>query len=178
MLAQKRLKDLLYYDSGTGKFKWKLSGTGRRKNLDAGTKKPDGYVAIAVDKNIYLAQRLAWLYEYGYFPENDIDHINRDKADNRIKNLREVSRQCNARNCGNIKSNTSGIKGVYWFKRLKKWEVRITIDQKNIFLGLFSDYSDAVCARLAGEQCVGWSGCDSSSPAYKYVYENIRKKAA
>ena len=125
-------------------------------------------------KKLYKAHRLAWFYVHGYMPENDIDHEDRITNHNWIKNLREVSKVCNARNIGNIKSNTSGVKGVKWDKFNTKWEVCIMINQINKYLGRYKSFDNAVCARLAGEQCVNWEGCDSHSPAYQYVRENIQ----
>lgn len=111
---------------------------------------------------------------YGYWPENDIDHKDKIKHHNCIRNLRETSRQCNMRNMGNRKDNTSGVKGIHWDKLNKKWKTQISINRKRKTLGYYKDFDNAVCARLAGEQCVGWEGCDSNSPAYQYVKENIQ----
>jgi len=175
-LTQNRLKDVLFYNQETGLFFWKKK-TGHKvivgKKAGGNSR---GYRSIGVDGDRYFAHRLAWLYVYGYFPENDIDHINRIKRDNRIKNLREVSSQCNLRNTGNRKNNTSGIKGVSWDERTKRWIPQITINKKNRQGGYYKHFDDAVCGRLAMEQCLGWEGCGSSSPAYKYVQKNIIKK--
>lgn len=175
MLTHKRLKELLHYDPATGIFRWKVSiGTAKAGDI-AGTKQSNGYIRIMIEGKNYLGHRLAWLYVHGYFPEHDIDHINRIKDDNCIENLREVGRQCNARNCGNPKDNTSGVKGIYWHKQHNKWQARIAVNGKKKNLGLYIDFADAVCARHAAEVCLNWSGCDSSSPAYKYILENVLK---
>ena len=118
-MTQIKLKEFVDYDPGNGVF--------TRKQLKVkcqvqpgdiiGTPDGLGYLRSSIDGKKYKLHRLAWLYVYGYFPENFIDHINRNRSDNRIENLREVSRQCNVRNCGNLKTNTSGIKGVGWLKR-------------------------------------------------------------
>lgn len=125
-----------------------------------------GYVAISVQGKLHLAHRLAWLFVHGYLPEHQVDHINRIRDDNRIENLREVSRSCNLRNTGNFVNNTSGVKGVYWNKGKNKWHAQIRINLKMKHLGYYDDFQDVVCARLTAEQCVGWSGCDSNSPAF------------
>lgn len=139
----------------------------------AGSLNSNGYLLVSVNDITYRVHRLIWLWHYGYLPENDIDHINRDKSYNFIENLREVSRQCNMRNIGNLKNNTSGVKGVYWNKQAKKWKVQIKVYYKTYGAGYYNDFDNAVCARLAAEQCLGWQGCDSASPAYKYVQKML-----
>jgi len=173
-LTQKRLKELLHYNHYTGIFINKTSRSYAVKiGSTAGSLDSDGYLSIMVDNIPYLTHRLAWLYVYGYFPENDIDHKNRKPGDNRIKNLREVSRSCNSRNTGNSKANTSGVKGVSWHKSTNKWRVQITVLCKQKHISTYKDFGEAVCARLAAEQCLNWSNCDSSSPAFQYVQKNI-----
>ena len=71
------------------------------------------------------------------FSEHDIDHIDKNPSNNKRENLRAVNRKCNMRNTGNRKTNTSGVKGVRWFNRTKKWVVAITVDSKNIHLGYY-----------------------------------------
>ena len=71
----------------------------------------------------------------GYLPENDVDHINRIRDDNRWCNLRHVSRVCNIRNRDKFKNNTSGVTGVSWFDSRGTWRVRIAVDRKQMGLG-------------------------------------------
>jgi hypothetical protein len=170
VITQSELKEILDYDKNTGIFTCKkkrkgTKGLGRR----AGSKRKDGYCVIRIGGKDYYAHRLAWLYVYGYFPENYLDHKNRDPYDNRISNLREVSPSCNLRNTGNPCDNKTGVKGVYLNKKWNMWNAGVRVNGKTKHLGYYKDFEDAVCARLAFEQCVGWSGCDSSSPAFKYV---------
>lgn len=176
-LTQKRLKEVLDYDPKTGVFIWKQSGSGRRKTLVAGCKH-NGYIRIKIDDNKYSAHRLAWLYTYGYLPEYRLDHKDRIRDHNWIDNLREASNQCNMRNCGNPKDNTSGVKGISLDKRDGKWQAYIIVNQKHCHLGCYKSFDEAVCARLAGEQAYNWESCDSSSPAYKYVKKYIQIKEA
>ena len=84
-----------------------------------------------------------------------------------------ASQSCNLRNTGNFAHNTSGVKGVSWSKLTNKWEACIKINRKKKHLGMYKNFDDAVCARLAGEQCLDWEGCDSNSPAYLYVKEML-----
>lgn len=105
-------------------------------------------------------------------PEHGIDHIDQNRINNRIENLREASPQCNMRNRKQQKS-TSGIKGVYWYKAANKWRAQIQINGKNIFLGYHDDLLEAACHRLAAEQAENWSGCDTTSPAYLFVKKHM-----
>lgn len=174
-LSQKELKRQLKYNPKTGIFTWLISNSNCIKiGDDAGTMHSTGYIHIRIARKDYKAHRLAWLYVYGYFPENDLDHKDRIKHHNWIKNLREASKQCNNRNQGTPKNNTSGVKGVSWYKSTNKWRGQIVVNKKNKNLGCYDDFDDAVCARLSAEQCLNWNECDSSSPAYKYVKENIQ----
>ena len=167
MITQKRLHEQLTYNHLTGIF----------TNIQAGKiagSDHDGYIRIGIDCNQYLAHHLAWLSYYGVFPENDIDHKDQVRHHNWILNLREASKMCNARNTGNKCTNTSGVKGVYWNTKEQKWKSTIGINFKIKGLGTYSDFEEAVCARLAGEQCLNWEGCDNNNPAYQYVKEMLK----
>lgn len=173
-LTQEESKKLFNYNQNTGKLFWKKDVSKKvKKGDEAGSVNSCGYCQIRIKEKNYKAHRIIWLHVHGYFPENPLDHINRDRLDNRIENLREVSQQCNLRNTGNFKHNTSGIKGVHFYKRVGKWCAKIMINRKSKSLGSYHDFDNAVCARLAGEQCVNWPGCDSSSPAFKYVQKML-----
>ena len=171
-LTHERLKELLAYNPKTGKFYHRTTRGRGLMGLEAGSAIGDGYFRVRVDQTNYLTHRLAWFYVHGYLPENQIDHIDRDPGNNRIDNLREVSQVCNLRNCGNPVDNTSGVKGVCR-RRGRKWHVQIAVYGHRYHIGYFDDFDEAVCYRLAAEQCLNWEGCDSSSPAYCYVQENI-----
>jgi hypothetical protein len=99
MLTQDTLKELFHYDPEEGIFTRKLSTSSNARVGDiAGSKNSDGYIQIMINKNLYYAHRLAWLYFYGKLPIYIMDHINGIKDDNRIVNLREVTRQDNNQN--------------------------------------------------------------------------------
>ncbi len=177
-LKHKELLRNLDYSPFTGIFTQKINKRGKTKPGDImGTKDKDGYIIISILGKKHKAHRLAWFYYYGYWPENDLDHFpDRTKDHNWISNLREASKQCNAQNTGNPIHNTSGVKGVCWSNYKNKWIGRMFIKGKNKTLGSYDDFDEAVCARLAGEQCLNWSECDNNSPAYQYVKENIQGK--
>lgn len=135
-----------------------------------------GYLTVKIEGHMELIHRIIYAMHHDYMPENFLDHINRDRKDNRISNLREVSNRCNLRNAKQRVTNSSGIQGVVWYTRDRKWQAQIVVNSKHKYLGLYEDFADAVCARLAAEQCLSWEGCDSSSSAYRYVQTNIIKK--
>ena len=139
----------------------------------AGTSKENVYSDVIIDRKHYKTHRVIWLWHHGYMPEGELDHINRVRHDNRIENLREVSRQCNMRNTGNFSHNTSGVKGIYTHPNWDNvWRASIMANGKYCFIGHHKSFDEAVLHRLAAEQCLGWDGCDSSSPAYQYAKEN------
>lgn len=146
------LRSVLHYDPETGIFTWKVRTSNRINVGDAtGCPNGDGYLLISVQSRLYQAHRLAWLYVYGEWPEDQIDHINRNRSDNRIANLRDVSHKQNGQNAGKYSHNTSGHTGVSWHKQSSKWRATIKHNQKKIHLGYFENLEDAVAARKAGE---------------------------
>ena len=171
-LTQSRLKEVLRYYPDTGIFIWKVSSRRRRSGSEAGSLRHDGRVLIATDNQRFLRSRLAWLYMEGYFPENEVDHINRMPRDDRWSNLRHVSRQCNMRNAKKQCNNTSGVTGVDFHKETKKWRSMIAVNGKRFHIGYFGDFNEAVLARLTVEKCLDWSNCDSASSAHKYAIKN------
>ena len=155
----KRLHEMIHYDAETGNFRWKKSRGRSASNSPAGTLSGSGYIQIRLDGKIYQAHRLAWLYVYGEFPSKDIDHVNRIKTDNRICNLREVTKSQNAQNILISKSNTSGIKGVNWCKRDKKWRAFIKLNGKFKSLGYFFDVKDAQSAYVMAAKTIHTHNC-------------------
>lgn len=119
---RKRVMELLDCDPETGVFTRRDSRGGYPAGIVAGTL-CNGYIRIKVDGKDYLAHRLAFLVVNGFLPD-ELDHINGNKIDNRIINLREATRQENQRNTGRRVDNTSGHKGVCWDKANGKWRAQ------------------------------------------------------
>ena len=148
-LTHERLKELLEYNPDNGVFKWKITRKQIKKNTVAGTKHSLGYWSISVDNKIYLAHRLAWFYSYAQWPKNVIDHINKNKQDNRLTNLRSVTQKENGKNIDLKKSNISGANGVRHRKDCLKnpWQARVMHDRKEINLGFYPTFKEALEAR-------------------------------
>lgn len=150
-LTQERLKELLNYEPETGVFTWRVGRGSAKKGEVAGNLHTKGYVHISVDGEVYKAHRLAWLYLHGSFPQNQIDHINGVRRDNRLSNLRCVSNAENGRNRKKQCTNTSGLNGVCFDKSSGKLMARIVVEGKRIYLGCFDNMLDAAVARKSAE---------------------------
>lgn len=141
LLTAERLRELLSYDCDTGEFRWRKSTTNSvRVGAAAGRSGPKGYRLIKIDCRTWLAHRLAWLYVHGRWPASQIDHINGDKADNRLANLREATAAENQHNKFRAQANnrTSGLLGVCWHKRDRRWVAQIKVGGKVRHIGLFA----------------------------------------
>jgi hypothetical protein len=146
MITKERLRELLHYNPRTGIFKWRFSSRLsklRKRGAIAGKVGNDKYRRIWIDKQTYQANRLAWLYVYGQWPVKLLDHINNDRDDNRITNLREATDKESAQNRKVRSDNKTGFKGVHWHKERKVYIARITVKGRQIFLGRFDDPEQA-----------------------------------
>lgn len=151
LVSAEELRSLLSYDKESGDFTW-IKSRGRMKSGQiAGVINGPGYSIITINRVQYLAHRLAWLYVNGEWPPQFIDHINGVRADNRLSNLRSVSHKENLRNQAQRSNNKSGCTGVYWIKASGKWQVFIRGDGKNVHVGMFDNFEDAVNARKKAE---------------------------
>ena len=167
-LTQARLKEVIDYDPLTGIFVWKKSLSANAiVGSTAGSKTKFGYIVIQIDRKIHKAHRLAFLFMEGYFPENEIDHINRVSYDNRWCNLRHVSHQCNMRNKSVQRNNSSGITGICLDR--ERWKAQIRVSKKKINLGRFVNFNDAAKARWEGEKKYNFPNCNTTSTAYNYL---------
>ena len=153
LLSYEDAHELFYQDKETGTLHWKVSPAIRVKPGDvAGHVDSVGYRIVEVNNRAYACHRVVWLMHYGSWPKQFVDHINRDKADNRIENLRDVSNTINCRNHALRKVNKSGHTGVHWHKALSKWTAQINVGKTKKHLGVYEDLEDAVKARKDAEE--------------------------
>lgn len=184
-LTQQYLKECVTYNPDTGIFTWNTRPLSHFKNSHCcnawnarwankytGSISDEGYFLVKVNHKTYKAHRIAFLYMEGYFPENQVDHIDRNKLNNKWDNLREVSNQCNQQNCNISKNNTSGVCGVSFNKRSGKWVVRIGVLWQRLCIGSFENFEDAVMARYKEELNNPSWVCSTESTAYKYLKDN------
>ena len=152
-LDQQRVKELFYYDAESGMLLWRY---GNKRNVkpwqEAKAPNGHGYYTAKIDGKSYRVHRLIWLYVYGSFPQQEIDHKNKIRNDNRLCNLRDVSRSDNCQNLSLPSHNKSGHMGISWVKQRSLWTVYIKVNKKNKWLGCYKDLDDAVAARKAGEK--------------------------
>ncbi|NMC25065.1 MAG: HNH endonuclease [Serratia sp.] len=147
---RKYLNECFLYNALTGALVWKSRPlhhfkserimnvtNGRMAGKTAKSSLNGRYQIVHVNGNFYLCHRVVWCLHNDYWPAEDLDHINGNKLDNRIENLREVSRSQNMSNVGMQKNNKSGFIGVFWATREEKWQAVVAHNKKNILLGRF-----------------------------------------
>lgn len=148
ILTQAELKSQLHYEPESGIFTRLVSNHYMWKIGDvAGYKRKDGYISIRINKKLYLAHRLAWLYVYGEFPKVGIDHIDGNPSNNSIQNLRNANQSQNCCNARLRTDNTSGHKGVTWTHKILKWRAECYLSGKKYQIGYFYSLEEAVKAR-------------------------------
>lgn len=148
-LTHAELFSALAYQPDSGVFTWKKTGA------IAGGPNFDGYIKIKVHQRWYLAHRLAWLYVHGIWPTQLIDHINGDRVDNRIANLRDVSNSVNRQNARTANADSkTGILGVTLRKSKSKprYQAQIAVNGKNKYLGMFDTEGEAHQAYLMAKR--------------------------
>lgn len=139
LISYERLIELVDYDMSTGLFTRKKSSGRCLSGRVLGYKKNNGYIAFTLDSKKYFAHRLAWLYVHKNHPKHDIDHIDGDRTNNKIENLRDVARSTNLENSSKAKSSnkSTGLIGSYFHKQTGKFMSRIQVNKKDKYLGLF-----------------------------------------
>lgn len=164
-IAPQEIYNLILYEPDTGRLVWKdrpeslfkdarsaKSWNSKYAGKDAFTAmNGNGYKRGAVGGKLYYAHRVAWFLYHGSWPQYQIDHINGDRKDNRISNLRSVTNHENSKNKRFSDKNTSGFTGVTWFKRDQKWKAQIMHKGKNYHLGYFDCAKEARDARVLAE---------------------------
>lgn len=145
-ISHQELLRILKYDKDTGFFFWNEPRPKIRVGQKAGHLHHTGYINLEIGGKHYAAHRLAWFYCTGKWPSDQIDHINCNKSDNRIENLREAT---NGQNHANVKTrNKLGHKGVQFRANLKNkpYVVKIRHNKKDIHIGCFATIEEAAQA--------------------------------
>jgi hypothetical protein len=152
--SQERLHELFEYceDNISQPLVWKIIPSRSMKIGDVAGRLHSGtqYYLIQINKKQYRLHRLVWIYHNGDIPnEMIVDHIDGDTKNNRIENLRLATHSENLRNSKIRSTNTSGIKGVQWYKSRNKWRAQIRVDNKEKFLGYFDTIEEAETVAIA-----------------------------
>lgn len=174
-ITPKQCKQVLRYDPETGKLYWlerpidmfnDVVVNGGLRTADAAqsafnvkfagkeaftAKNEQGYHVGSIFGKMQRAHRVAWAIVHGYWP-TQIDHINGQRCDNRLVNLRDVSNALNHRNEGKPRNNTSGVMGVFWCKQTKMWRATIKLNYRQHHIGRFRTIEEAAIARNAAER--------------------------
>jgi hypothetical protein len=145
------IRENIRYDPKTGLLWWiKQGGPKRRTDKPVGTDNGSGYHIFGVSKasvsKHFRCHKVAWFLHYGEWPDGHIDHINRDKQDNRMVNLRLASSSENGMNSSKQKGATSQYKGVSWYAKYKKWRSTIMKDGVQKHLGHYNTEEEAARA--------------------------------
>ncbi len=157
MITYERLVELLEYKETLGDFIWKVNKARAKAGDIAGYSRTDKYKLIKIDGQSYLVHRLVWLYVYGEWPMFQIDHIDRDPANNKIDNLRDVTQSVNQRNIGLRRNNKSGYTGICWQPRDNKWQVHIRTGVNKVkSIGQYTELEEAVMVRKQAEEDYGY----------------------
>lgn len=164
------VRELIAYEPISGKFYWKHRDVVHfRSEASAAywnktyafqecmrTKDAQGYNIGSIKGKNQYAHRVAWAITHGVWPNGEIDHINGVRNDNRLENLRSVAKVENGRNQGLKASNTSGVNGVIWDKKRKRWTAAVKYEGKLKHLGSFRTIEEAAAARKAADLLLGF----------------------
>jgi hypothetical protein len=157
------LRARVEYDASSGKFTWLHCDACRPcwNSRFAGKQAlcaphSNGYLFGAIANQKLFAHRAAWALHHGHWPDGEIDHINHNKTDNRIANLRVVQRTQNAMNLSKSRRNLSGVTGVFKHTQTGRWQAQIRIERRSMHLGSFESFDDAVAARRKAEEQHGF----------------------
>ena len=148
---------LFKYDPETGNLYKRIKGTDKFRTKPSGTKTKTGYIQIGVDGKLYLAHRIIVLLINKSLSDGcQIDHIDHNRLNNKLNNLRVVNQSENMRNSSKRNDNSTGVTGVVYHKLSRKYMANIFIDGKRIYLGLFETLGEAAAVRREADLKYGY----------------------
>jgi hypothetical protein len=150
------LRENLRYDPETGQLWWKVREKGRRLARPAGAPNGNGYRRVCVRGVRVLVHRAVWALHHGAWPEREIDHIDGNRLNNRLENLRDVSAAYNHHNVRAERPNKSGVRGVYL--RRHRFQAMIRVDGRAVCLGSYATVEEASAAYWTAKRRLhpGW----------------------
>lgn len=150
------IKELLSYDEETGNLIWNVRVSSKSAAGSIAGWNSNGYMALSINKTMYYCHRIAWAIYYGEWPSDLLDHINTNKSDNRISNLRIANTSQNAENKRNAQSNnkTSGLLGVHFNKKANLWSAQLVSKGKHFWLGSYQTAEEASLAYINAKRRV------------------------
>lgn len=154
MISAAEALELFCYTPANGVLTWRNTRGRIKAGCEAGSVTSEGYRAVCVARQRYYVHRIIWLITYGTFPVsgNDVDHVNGNRSDNRINNLRSVTRSQNGQNQHRGRAGkTSKHIGVCWMARDKKWAAYIKVGGRRLSLGYHVTEGGASSAYLAAK---------------------------
>jgi hypothetical protein len=156
MLTAERAREVFEYEEATGRLTWRVKMSKRRQiGQEAGCIfKSTGYRYVGVDGHKFTVHRVVWLMVHGAFPSSTIDHINGDRADNRLSNLRDVPHRHNSQNQRRPHEDKQSCKliGATWDKMWRNWKAQIGHKKKTIYIGRFKTAEEAHAAYLEAKR--------------------------
>ena len=145
------------YDAETGTLRWRVyRGPRAAAGAEVGHTNHYGYRMVHADGKMHTVHRVIWLMIYGSYPKHQIDHVDGDRLNNRVSNLRDVLPVQNSKNAKVSDRSLSGIPGVRWDEKIQKWESVVYVDRKRVRLGNFTGLLDAAAARKSAERNHGY----------------------
>jgi hypothetical protein len=150
-ITREEVLQLIEPNFETGKLCWKVRRGGPAIAGGEVGSIVGSYLKVKLKGKSYPVHRIIWLLATGEHPDRFVDHINGNRLDNRLCNLRLVTKAENAKNRRTTKTSTSGLNGVVWASDRKKWRAFIRWDNRLEHLGTHDDFFEAVCARKSAE---------------------------
>ena len=144
---------LFDYDWVTGELTWAVRKVRAAPGSRAGTPQTDGYWQVGIDRVKHVVHRVVWLWWYGQWPQQFIDHINGDKGDNRLENLRDVTASVNGQNQKTRgRATTTGLLGAFYCARKDVYRSSISVGPRRIELGTFETAEAAHAAYIEAKK--------------------------